>query len=291
MNAITFNLKRCPAAGTGVHYWAYGAAHHCRRVGVPPDEAERLIAAGMTRAPQPGEIQSAVRSAYGSPAHTGRRHHPNTAPPTPKWLAVNQEQRQAIVASGIGLADLWEMSPIRLDPDTRHTEWAIDQLFPGDPLLCVGASMSRFTTQPREQLRGSLSGLALIVPSPMRARRGKVKDGTRESAHTLDNTGPRRFLICEFDWGTRDEQAGLLLHLSQRAPMAMALTSGGKSLHGWFAVHDRTDDDVLRFFRYAVSIGADRACWTRSQFVRMPDGTRDSGARQTVYFFNPEALR
>ena len=40
----------------------------------------------------------------------------------------------------------------------------------------------------------------------------------------------------------------------------------------------------------AVSLGADRATWTRSQFVRMPDGTRDNGNRQAVYFFNPEVL-
>ena len=291
MNAITYHLKPCPAAGTGAHYWAYGAAHHCRRAGVPSDEAERLIASGMTRAPQPGEIESAVRSAYGSPAHTGRRHHHNTAPTTPKWPEGNVEQRQAIVGSGIGLADLWEASPIRLNHDTRHTERLIDQLFPGDPLLCVGASSRQFTTQSREQLRGCLAGMSLIVPSPMTARQGQVKDGGRMSAHTLDNTGPRRFIICEFDSGSKDEQAGLLSHLAQRAPMAMALSSGGKSLHGWFAVHDRTDDDLLRFFRYAVSIGADRACWTRSQFVRMPDGTRDNGARQTVFFVNPEALR
>jgi hypothetical protein len=45
------------------------------------------------------------------------------------------------------------------------------------------------------------------------------------------------------------------------------------------------------FMRYAVMLGADRATWTRSQFVRMPDGTRDNGNRQTVYFFNPAVIR
>jgi hypothetical protein len=42
---------------------------------------------------------------------------------------------------------------------------------------------------------------------------------------------------------------------------------------------------------YAVSLGADSATWTRSQFVRMPDGMREGGARQMVYFFNPEVLK
>ena len=43
---------------------------------------------------------------------------------------------------------------------------------------------------------------------------------------------------------------------------------------------------MLRFFRYAVSLGADHADMDRSQFVRMPDGRRDNGKRQVVYFLN-----
>jgi hypothetical protein len=41
----------------------------------------------------------------------------------------------------------------------------------------------------------------------------------------------------------------------------------------------------------AVSLGADHTTWSRSQFVRLPDGTRDGGKRQVVHCFNPEALR
>jgi hypothetical protein len=114
---------------------------------------------------------------------------------------------------------------------------------------------------------------------------GKTKDG-KESRHTLANTGPRRFLICEFDTGTADEHAALLLHLGTFAPLVCAVHSGGKSLHGWFYVHGQPDAKVERFFRYAVSLGADHMTWTRSQFVRMPDGTRDNGKRQTVFFLN-----
>jgi hypothetical protein len=43
--------------------------------------------------------------------------------------------------------------------------------------------------------------------------------------------------------------------------------------------------------RYAVSLGADKQLWTRSQFARMPDGTRDNGNRQVVYFFHKEVIR
>ena len=206
-----------------------------------------------------------------------------------KWPAVNHKRREAILGDGNGLADLWELSRPRIEDNNRHTEAVVDRLFPGNPLLCCGKSNSDFDTKPREDWRGHLSAQALIVPSPMTAVTGMTKDG-RESKHTLNNTGPRRFVITEFDAGTVDEQAGLLIHLGGFAPLVCAVHSGGKSLHGWFYVHGQTEAKVEKFFRYAVSLGADRATWTRSQFVRMPDGTRDNGNRQTAYFLNFKPL-
>jgi hypothetical protein len=198
---------------------------------------------------------------------------------------VNQEQREAIIRDSGGLADLWELSPVRIEDNRQRTEEIIDRLFPPDALLCCGATQSAFDTRPREQWRGELAKLQFIVPSPMSAVEGVTKEG-KASRHTLSNTGPRRFLICEFDTGATDDQAALLLHLGKFAPLVCAVHSGGKSLHGWFYVHGQPDDKVAKFFRYAVSLGADHATWTRLQFVRMPDGTRDNGNRQTVYFLS-----
>jgi hypothetical protein len=137
---------------------------------------------------------------------------------------------------------------------------------------------------------------------------------TREgklSAHTLSKTGPRRFLIVEFDFDAsnsddearllerlaiegrdvRDLCSALLLHLAQRAPLALAVHSGGKSLHGWFYCAGVPEQTVWRTFQYAVSLGADPANWTPSRFARMPDGLRENGSRQTVYFLNPEVVK
>jgi len=123
----------------------------------------------------------------------------------------------------------------------------------------------------------------------MAARTGLTKQG-RESQHTLDATGPRRFLICEFDKGTPDEHAALLLYLALYAPMVLALHSGGKSMHGWFYAAGQPEDKLERWMRHAVAIGADDATWSRCQFCRMPDGRRGNGKRQTVFYFNPNAL-
>jgi hypothetical protein len=119
---------------------------------------------------------------------------------------------------------------------------------------------------------------------------GTAQDGNR-SKHTLSNTGPRCYLVCEFDEGTAHDHAALLLHLSERVHLACAVHSGGKSLHVLFNVSGMSEDEVLKFFRYAVSLGADPATWTRSQFVRMPEGTRQTGEKQPMFYLDPRVVR
>jgi hypothetical protein len=97
--------------------------------------------------------------------------------------------------------------------------------------------------------------------------------------------------VVEQDRGSIDEQAGVLLHLAQRTPLAIAVHSGSKSIHGWFFCAGQPEETLQKFMRYAVSLGADQAMWTRSQFARLPGGRRDTGEWQTVYFFNPEVLK
>jgi hypothetical protein len=282
-------LAAPPRAGEGVHGWLFQVARQLH-AHLPAGEIVALLeirARDCGRYVPRNEIVSAVQNSLPCAWQpTGK-----VAPfkPAPKWPAVNQEQREAIIRGGGGLADLWELSCPRIEDSQPRTEEIIDRLFPPNALLCSGKSNSVFDTKPREDWRGEMSAMALIVPSPMSAVRGTTKDG-KESKHTLSNTAPRRFLICEFDHGTTDEHAALLLHLGTFAPLVCAVHSGGKSLHGWFFVAGQLDEKVAKFFRYGVSLGADRATWTRSQFVRMPDGTRDNGKRQAVYFLNFKPL-
>ena len=141
------------------------------------------------------------------------------------------------------------------------------------------------------------------------------------SYRSLDNTGPRRFLVIEFDFTpvATDNQDGsgqqtctgkaglvgrlmadgisvldmcsaLLCHLSQHRPLAMVVHSGGKSLHGWFYCNGECELTLEGFMKYAVRLGADRATWTPCQFLRMPEGTRADGSRQAVHYFNPSSI-
>lgn len=278
-------LAAPPRAGAGVHVWLFRVSRQLH-VHLPAGEIVDLLENRVRDCGRPvprQEIISAVQNSLSCAWEP--RGHSAPVQSVSKWATVNTEQRAAIIRDGGGLVDLWEASRVRIEDNDRHTEEIIDHLFPAGSLLCCGKSNSDFDTRPREDWRGQLSALQFIVPSPMAAITGKTKDG-RESKHTLDNTGPRRYLVVEFDTGSPDEHAALHLHLGTFAPLVAAVHSGNKSLHGWFYVHGQPEDKVLRFFRYAVSLGADRATWTRSQFVRMPDGVRDDGREQTVYFLN-----
>ena len=229
-------LAAPPCAGEGVHNWLFRVARQLH-AHLPAGEIVNLLdsrVANCGRAVSRAEIISAVQNSV--PCAWQPKGNAAPVQSAAKWPRVNQEQRAAILRDNGGLADLWDLSRPRIEDNEQHTEKIMDKLFPDDPLLCCGKSNQEFDTLPRENWRGELSKLALIVPSPMSAVTGLTKDG-KESKHALANTGARRFLICEFDTGTADDQL-----------------------------------------------------WCKCQFCRMPDGRRENGNRQMVYFLNFKPL-
>jgi hypothetical protein len=220
-----------PTAGEGVNLYLYRVARvlHPYRGGCEIADILRAITAGCGRVVTEKEIWREIENSKAAAWTPGE---PVSFILQPAWPKVNAEQREAVIAAmGMGLADLWEVSRMSFEDNEPHTEEIIDVLFPGNPLLCVGKSISEFATHSRDDWRGHLRGQQLIVPSPMTARTGRTQDGG-ESEHTLENTGPRRFIVVEQDTGTVYEETAILAHLAERAPMALAVHSGSKSLHG-----------------------------------------------------------
>jgi hypothetical protein len=282
-----------PKTGGGFHDWLFQMA----RVLHPfrdEHDIEAILSAGAAscgRVVPHREILDAIEN---SRAAAWKPGDPPAIKKERPWPPINTGARAAIIAAGHKLVDQWEESNRRWDDDEAHTEEIIDALFPGDPLLCCGKSSTEFDTKLRSEWRGELSALSLIVPSPQTARRGLTQQG-KQSAHAKANTGPRKYLVIEQDKIDDvpipvDEQAAILFHLAESAPLALVLHSGGKSLHGWFVCHDQTEKQLRGFMSYAVTLGADHITWNKAQFCRMADGTRDNGKRQMVYFFNPEVI-
>src|SRR5262249_1369032 len=225
--------------GGGLNNWFYRTARVLHPYRDSAEIIELLRAATAGEPVKRGEIERAVERSKATAWQPGQAAQRLTQ--ALAWPKVNVEQREALIASGAGLVDLWEISPVRFDDNERRTEEIIDALFPGNPLLCAGESHCDFETRSRSEWRGELAALQVIVPSPMTARIGYTQE-RKESAHALSITGPRRFLVIEQDGGTIDEQAAVLLHLAERAPLALAVHSGSKSIHGWFYCVGQTEE-------------------------------------------------
>ena len=326
---ITDLLATPPTAGSGVHWWLY----RCACALAPwraAEEIHRLLTQAGGRCARTitaHELNDAVnrRQCNWTPdglssglriMTTQFRSNAGTAAPWPKadWQAITR-----VADKRTGMADLWETSPIRLEGDISAREF-VEAMFPGDPLLCFAKEAPADSlTLPWRDWRGmedAPGGYGLMVPSPMTRVVGKRQDG-RNSTRCLDNTGPRRFLIAEFDFkrtaegeprsevddlldslatereprAAPDLCAGILLHLlSHGAPLLLAVFSGGKSVHGWFPTYGAADETLRPFFTEARRLGADSATWSPCQLVRIPEGTRSNGRRQPVIYFNPALL-
>lgn len=292
-----------PKAGSGVHRWLFTISLQLHGH-LSSDEIERELATAVSqcgREVDNREIRDAVDAAAQlkktprlSKGLASVKHPSSTyaCRSRQKWSSVNSLERLRIISENpMTEPQLSSYSPVGIDEDQPSMKWFLQQLFPPDCLLCVGVSCRGFWTSSMQRLIDSnLGGTELIVPSPMTAIHGLTKKEKR-SMHTLANTGPRRYLVTEFDSGTPDEQSAIIWHLRKYAPLVMVLRSGGKSLHGWWACVGVDEAKLLEFFRYAVSLGADPATWTRSQFVRIPQGWRaDKQALQQVLYFNPSKL-
>ena len=202
------------------------------------------------------------------------------------WPLPNKPLIAELTASGPSVPELRSLSPVTIPALLSDPEFVIDSLFGENQLLCIGRTSREFATRPRNEWLGQLGDMQFLVPTSMRAVWGLTKKGYW-SQHTLQNTGPREYLVVEFDTGDSEHQTALLYHLGALAPLVLAVHSGGKSIHGWFSCRGADDRQLESFFRYAVSLGADDATWSRSQFVRMPNGVRENGRRQDVLFLNP----
>jgi hypothetical protein len=229
------------------------------------------------------------------------------------------ERTEAICRTGPTAKDIRRFSP--LDASELSSWEILRMLFPErKTLLCVGPSQENGRVVMRDgDLQ--LSQCQFIVPNPMTGFSGRNQQGEL-SCRTLNNTGPRRFLIVECDFSfydrggqnktvwhdvidrmeaigrrSQDMCASVISELSicgiePNPKLAMVVSSAGKSLHAWFYVAGHSDTELRNFFTYACSLGADFVTWNRCQWVRMPGGSRpDEGAlltrKQTVFYLDP----
>jgi hypothetical protein len=314
------DLIACPPrAGDGVHFWPFKVARHLH---AHRDEQDifYLIKASLAdcgRTVPDKEIWAGIRNSKAVAWRANKDGGP-IIQAEPAWPEPDLEAIDSVVRSGCGVCDVIEQSPFRFD-EGNYAEAIIDTLFPDNPLLCVAKDpRSAFATRRREAWRKrDLSTLPLIVPNPMLRVWGTTEEG-KPSQHTKQATAQKVYQGIEFDFSEKcrdgikdsafaplvrawavdgisiaDACSALILHLRRRLQtLVVVCYSGGKSVHAWWRVFHLDAGAQRSFMEYAVTLGADHATWCRSQFVRIPDGMRDNGVRQTAYYLDPaEAIR
>lgn len=272
-------LQTYPTPGRG-HSWLYRVALHIRHYHTAEATFALLRECADnwgTRAVPDAEIWKAIRKAYSS---TPEEHADVTSF---AWAEADVNAINRVVS---------QTEPLfTLEPKSVGAQEALNALFQPDDLVCAGYNQAEGQTATLQEILPHADRLQFVVPNRMTARRGVNQQGG-ESFRCLANTGPRERIVVENDAATKEEQARILSHLATFLPLVLAVDSGGKSLHGWYACAGLPESKQRLFMDYAVHLGADPHTWTRCQWVRMPGGTRYGAAgleirRQDVLHFKP----
>lgn len=305
-------LDDWPASGTGnrlVHRHILRLANTLRHYVEEPGTAGEMIRGAMPRRAKPGEIEEALERAY------NLESTPKLDRTLPRCLVDPLLIEQIVAERFAGQPMLEELRSGSPFPIPDSTDEIIRTLYPADSIICVGRDPESAYPAPLRNFR-TLAEKELIVPSPMSGLFSVDAKGKRHK-RSLANTGPRRFLVTDFDirpfdkndaptiyfdlikrWeaagvSIQDATAALISYLS--GPLVMVVYSGNLSLQAWWFAEgeDESPDSRIRaFFETAVILGADRAGWITCQLFRMPGGLRSStNRRQSVHYFNPSLLR
>lgn len=108
------------------------------------------------------------------------------------------------------------------------------------------------------------------------------KDGTysRSNEQVLN----RPYLVMESDSLTPDETCSLYKWLQKSMKLKAIVSTGGKSMHGWFVF---PSEKMLKALKVTLpELGFDEALFKASQPVRMP-GVMRGDKLQCLYYFNP----
>jgi hypothetical protein len=186
-------------------------------------------------------------------------------------------------------AEIAEGSP-RAHPDLVPPREVAEHLFEGGDVVCVQREV-REAGRLFElgDLPGDLSGFPFLGQATFREV-GGVPNGDRTSTRCDANVADRRYMVLERDCKEGDPEgpadverfSTFCLEVARFVPLAMAVDTGGSSVHFWFDVRDLPEAGREEFFSTAVEHGADPRMRVPSQVARTPNVPGEPGRRDQV---------
>jgi len=292
-------IDSLPEAGGGLNTGIVSATHKLKYF-YSEDELidlfDGVLRERRGRDYRPGEAARQVNFALGS---SGRGTGASVSTRLePDWPSFEPDLARRLCIAEYSVYDLWEASPIRYE-DGIHTREALMSLFGPAALITFGCKKRKGedTGSGYHHRRCRLEDLNdaelgwfdHIVPNVASDTWG-MTDSRYLSQHAKPLYEYRNHIVVEFDNTVtdKDQQAAIILWLGEHwGDLRLVVDSGNKSLHAWFYCGGISDDALEVHFRKAVRLGADPNLFDKMQFVRLPDGVRDNGNRQSILYFKP----
>lgn len=298
-------LRDAPGKGEGkTHSWLMGTANLAAVAGIDAATAEADLLAAMPRKPNPaGEVRDTIARAYrerGAVVEFGAVPPPSKPAPKP---GAAEKSRAAMIqrGGGLGEADLWEMSPVRIDWGDDYWRDAVALLRalfrPGELVFC--GDRYEKTVRPVEDWCARWQHGETIPPflcvNPLKPGGGFTASG-HASPRCDDAVAVFRHAVAEFDNLSLSDQINFWFGWGLDGVSAITY-SGSKSLHAVLRV-DAADwkewETEVRgglYKQVLIPMGCDRTCVNPSRLSRLAGARRpDKGGTVQKLLFVRESL-
>jgi len=289
-------LEIPPPGGGGCHAALLGVANRGVHAGLSEQQLFKdirgAIPRGKRRVPD-GEILAAIRRAI---VDAGAQEDPK--PYVQKPQIDGKAALQRILADGKAEdeADLWELSPVRLDWEPQEdTQRFLAAMYEPDELVFIGdrceaGILGKNIRTVRKWIDFFKSGGKagpFIVINPLTGKRSKTKNGDRETYRGDGCIASYRYALAEFDDLPKEQQ--IRFWTGARLDIKAMVDSGGKSVHAWLLVEvsggDEWDTEIRgKLYDCALTpIGIDSTCRNPARLARLPGCVRGENIQKILY--------
>jgi len=291
------SLLAIPApGGGGCHAALLGIANKGVRAGLSEQRLFEDIRASVPRGKRHvpnGEILAAIRKAI---ADAGIQL--SAKPYVVRQPIDGKAALRRILTNGKtdNEADLWELSPVRLDWEPQEdAPRFLAAMYEPEELVFIGDRTDtgivgqniRSVREWTDFFKAGGKAGPFIVINPLTGKKSKTKSGDRETYRGDGCIASYRYALAEFDDLSKEQQ--IKFWTGAKLQIKALVDSGGKSVHAWLLVEvsgeEEWNDEIKDklYGRALTPIGIDSTCRNPARLARLPGCIRGENIQKILY--------